>query len=239
MMLVQVMFTLALEWGEASSNPVALVRKPRQGRQRAIDVMDPTLVERVRHCSWTGATCSARRSSVSWRTRACARAKRLRSNGGTFATTPSWSSKPPHAAGSSCRRPAASTAPSTYWRRCGDDLTEWFAARGTDDPDARLFARDDGEWFKTDDWNNWRNRHFYEALDALDITRRRPYDLRHSFVSLMIREGQLTIVELAEQLGHAATETLKTYAHVFAEYRRQRRVPAVELIAEARETARA
>jgi integrase len=48
MMLVQAMFTLALEWGEASSNPVALVRKPRQGRQRAIDVMDPKLVERVR-----------------------------------------------------------------------------------------------------------------------------------------------------------------------------------------------
>jgi hypothetical protein len=50
----------------------------------------------------------------------------------------------------------------------------------------------------------------------------------------MIREGQLTIVELAEQLGHAATETLKTYAHVFAEYRRQPRAPAQQLIAEAR-----
>ena len=88
-----------------------------------------------------------------------------------------------------------------------DDLAVWFKARGHDDPDARLFARDDGEWFKTDDWNNWRNRHFYEALDGLDISRRRPDDLRHSFVSLMIREGQLPIVELAEQLGHAATET--------------------------------
>jgi hypothetical protein len=48
MMLVQTMFTLALEWGEASSNPVAPVRKARQGRQRAIEVMDPNLVERVR-----------------------------------------------------------------------------------------------------------------------------------------------------------------------------------------------
>jgi integrase len=115
-----------------------------------------------------------------------------------------------------------------------DDLSTWVAARSHDDPNFRLFARDDGEWFTTDDWNNWRNRHFYEALDALGITRRRPYDLRHSFVSLMIREGQLTIVELAEQLGHAATETLKTYAHVFAEYRRQPRVPAEQLIANAR-----
>src|SRR3978361_825077 len=48
MLWVRALFTLALEWGEASSNPVALVRKPRQGRQRAIDVMDPKLIERVR-----------------------------------------------------------------------------------------------------------------------------------------------------------------------------------------------
>jgi hypothetical protein len=40
----QAMFSPALEWGEASSNPVALVRKSRQGRQRPIDVMDPMLI---------------------------------------------------------------------------------------------------------------------------------------------------------------------------------------------------
>jgi hypothetical protein len=50
----------------------------------------------------------------------------------------------------------------------------------------------------------------------------------------MIREGELTIVELAEQLGHAATEALKTYAHVFAEHRRQPRRPAQQFIEEAR-----
>jgi hypothetical protein len=50
----------------------------------------------------------------------------------------------------------------------------------------------------------------------------------------LIREGELSIVELADQLGHAATERLKTYAHVFAEYRRRPRVPASQLIAEAR-----
>ncbi|HMJ35362.1 MAG TPA: hypothetical protein VK501_15740 [Baekduia sp.] len=55
-----------------------------------------------------------------------------------------------------------------------DDLGAWFAARGHDDPDARLFARDDGEWFKVDDWNNSRNRHFYAAFDGVEIGRRRP-----------------------------------------------------------------
>jgi hypothetical protein len=50
----------------------------------------------------------------------------------------------------------------------------------------------------------------------------------------MIREGKTSIVELVEQLGHSPTETLKTYAHVFAEHRRQPRVPASELIQAAR-----
>lgn len=44
----------------------------------------------------------------------------------------------------------------------------------------------------------------------------------------------MSIVELAEQLGHSPTETLKTYGHVFAEYRRAERVPADELIRRAR-----
>jgi integrase len=235
MMLVQAMFTLALEWGEATSNPVALVRKPRQGRQRAIEVMDPNLVERVRR--WLldhddlfsatlvsvlaysgvrpGEALALERRHVRNDTilveQAVARGRiKLQKTGRIYRTVDLL---PP----------------------LREDLAVWFSARGhDDDPNARLFARDDGEWFKTDDWNNWRNRHFYEALDALAITRRRPYDLRHSFVSLMIREGELTIVGLAEQLGHAATETLKTYAHVFAEHRRQPRRPAQQFIEEAR-----
>lgn len=39
MVLLQAMFTVAIEWGEASANPVAVVRKPRQGRRRAVAAM--------------------------------------------------------------------------------------------------------------------------------------------------------------------------------------------------------
>ncbi|MCW2993811.1 MAG: helix-turn-helix protein [Conexibacter sp.] len=234
MMLVQAMFTLALEWGEASTNPVALVRKPRQGRQRAIEVMDPNLVERVR--------------------------RRMLAHGDPFSATLvsvlAYSGMRPGEALALERRhirndtilvEQAVARGRIKLQKTGriyrtvdllpplrDDLASWIASSGRDAPTDRLFPRDDGEWFRIDDWNNWRNRKFYEAFDDLEISRRRPYDLRHSFVSLMIREGELSIVELADQLGHAATETLKTYAHVFSEYRRQPRVPAVELIAEAR-----
>jgi hypothetical protein len=63
---------------------------------------------------------------------------------------------------------------------------------------------------------------------------RLPYDLRHSFASLRIQEGRLTIVELAEQLGHSPTMTLRTYAHVIAEFRGSGQVDPDALIADAR-----
>ena len=65
----------------------------------------------------------------------------------------------------------------------------------------------------------------------------RPYDLRHSFASLLIREQRTSIVELAEQLGHAPTMTLNTYAHVYAEHRRGEPIDVNAWITRAREEA--
>jgi hypothetical protein len=45
----------------------------------------------------------------------------------------------------------------------------------------------------------------------------RPYNLRHSFVSLLIHEGR-SVVEVAQQAGHSPTMTLDVYAHVFDEF---------------------
>lgn len=41
----------------------------------------------------------------------------------------------------------------------------------------------------------------------------RPYDLRHSFVSILLAEGA-TVVEVVRQAGHSPTMTLSTYAHM-------------------------
>ena len=41
----------------------------------------------------------------------------------------------------------------------------------------------------------------------------RPYDLRHSFASLLLHEGR-SVVSVARQLGHGAGLTLSTYGHV-------------------------
>ena len=45
----------------------------------------------------------------------------------------------------------------------------------------------------------------------------RPYDLRHSFASLLLAEGR-TVHYVAAQLGDSQTLTLSTYGHLIAEY---------------------
>jgi hypothetical protein len=60
-----------------------------------------------------------------------------------------------------------------------------------------------------------------------------PYDLRHSFCSLLIQEGQ-SVVEVAAQAGHAPTMTLNTYAHVFEELKGGARLDAEAQIKAAR-----
>lgn len=65
-----------------------------------------------------------------------------------------------------------------------------------------------------------------------------PYDLRHSFVSLLVHEG-LSIVEIARQAGHSAGTCLSTYAHVFDQAEALERIPAADQIRLARTSATA
>ena len=89
MLLLQAMFTLAVEWGESDHNPVALVRKPRQGRTRAIVPLDPLSVERIRAQLLEAADpFSATLVSVLAYS-GVDRARRSRSSGATSAPTPS------------------------------------------------------------------------------------------------------------------------------------------------------
>ena len=63
--------------------------------------------------------------------------------------------------------------------------------------------------------------------------RRHKYDLRHSFISLLIAQGA-TVVEVAQQAGHSATMALSTYAHLFDEHDPDRQASTEDLIRAAR-----
>jgi len=72
------------------------------------------------------------------------------------------------------------------------------------------------------DFRNWRRRTFKPAArSALQLGENdptpRPYDLRHTFVSLLIAEGR-TLAYVAPQAGHSAEEYARTYLHLFDEH---------------------
>jgi hypothetical protein len=71
---------------------------------------------------------------------------------------------------------------------------------------------------------NWRKRVFAPAADAAGVPDARPYDLRHSFVSLLIYDGA-SVLDVARQAGHAPTMTLDTYGHIFDELAETDRIP--------------
>jgi integrase len=68
------------------------------------------------------------------------------------------------------------------------------------------------------------------ALRAADVDAARPYDLRHSFASLLLAEGR-SVHYVARQLGHAPSMTLDVYGHVIDEFEH---APPVDAEAEIR-----
>jgi integrase len=100
-------------------------------------------------------------------------------------------------------------------------------------PDGPLFVSRAGPWTTTT-FRNWRRRVWQPAADAagigtLTITRdeagrvtatsytgARPYDLRHTCASTLLRDGTDPI-RVASIMGHSPQVLFSTYAHVIAE----------------------
>lgn len=106
-----------------------------------------------------------------------------------------------------------------------EDLERWRETRG-DAADGLVFPREDGNPWTEHDYGNWRRRIFDPLTPA------RPYDLRHTFASLLIWEGR-PITYVAQQLGHSPQTCLTTYAHVIDGV--EANVPAETVIRAARQ----
>jgi integrase len=115
------------------------------------------------------------------------------------------------------------------------DLAEWRLASGRPGDDDLVFPRTLGGPWTEGDWRNWRRRVFRPAVTTAGLDASlRPYDLRHSFCSLLLAEGR-SVVEVARSAGHSSTMTLSTYAHLIAEYEGSGRISAEDEIRSARE----
>jgi integrase len=114
-----------------------------------------------------------------------------------------------------------------------EDLAGWH--RATRRGSGLLFPRYDGKPFTEVDYRNWRRRRYEPAAERAGLENSRPYDLRATWVSLMIFEGH-TVVEVARQAGHSPETCLRHYARVFEEYDPANRVGATDQIRKARKT---
>lgn len=84
-------------------------------------------------------------------------------------------------------------------QKWGEEAPEW------------VFANQEGN---PPDMHNLKHRHFHKALDKAGIRRIRFHDLRHTFASLLIANGE-SLAYVRDQLGHSSIAlTVNTYTHL-------------------------
>ncbi len=114
-----------------------------------------------------------------------------------------------------------------------EDLAGWRKYTDQSTPAELVFPRPDGQPWKDTDFRNWRRRRFEKSAEEVGLKDVVPYDLRHSFASLLLHE-QINAAEVAAQLGHSLQTLLGTYAHVIDEWREEKPIKAEAEIRKAR-----
>lgn len=235
MALLQGVLQRACEWDRLPTNPARSVRKPSAQQTRAVMPLTPETVETMR--SWLLARNMMRDATlVSVLAYAGLRP------GEALALT--WSHVRERTLLIEAAVSMGSVAQTKTRRRrtvrllppLAQDLADWRIEVGGSGG-ALVFPGYDGRPWSAASWKNWRRRAFMPAAEAARLTGSRPYDLRHSFVSLLIAEGH-NVVEVARQAGHSPKMALDTYAHVFDEFDPAERMDSTERIRAAREEQR-
>lgn len=263
MSMLQAMLRRAVEEDRLKTNPVAQVRKPAAPRSRAVQPLAPTVIEAMRQAvmppepaiAATDATLLSLLAYAGLRPEEALALEWRHVRQGTLLIEQK-NIDGRIVVGQKVIGRAARTV--DLFAALRADLREYRLAAGRPVDGLLIFPRADGAAWRDYDYRNWRRRTFQPAavaagLATLEQTRTtvmvdgqrrrrvatkyagpRPYDLRHSFASLLIHEGRLSVVEIAAQMGHSPETLLRTYAHVFAELRGQPKVPADTQIAQAR-----
>src|SRR5437763_10086157 len=118
------------------------------------------------------------------------------------------------------------------------DLRVWRMAAERPEDCELVFPGKEGQPWTQAAYQSWRRRAFSRATLAAGLAHARPYDLRHSFASLLLHEGR-SVIYVARQLGHGANLTLGTYGHVIDELDHAPRQNAEATILAARATSTA
>ncbi len=232
LVVLQSILERAVEWRHLDSNPARGIRKPSQRRTRVVRPLPPQTIEAIRaHLLGEDREPDATLVSVlAYAGLRPGEALGLRWHDVGERTLLVERSV---AFGQLKSTKTASTRTVRLLKPLAQDLAEWHATTRRQAPTDLIFPSPDGSPWNADRARNWRKQQFREAATAAGIPETRPYDLRHSFVSLLIAQGA-TVVEVARQAGHAPTMTLSTYAHLFDEFEGAERSSAEVLIRAAR-----
>ena len=197
--------------GRLSENPARRVKKARRPRREEVQALSPTTVEAMRAALGPrdaalvsvlayaglrpGESLGLRWGDVRERTLLVQRAISL----GAEANTKTRQ-----------HRTVCLLAP------LASDLQLWRLAAGWPEDQQLVFPGKGGQPWTQAAYQSWRRRGLARAAEAGGLAHARPYDLRHSFASLLLHEGR-SVIYVARQLGHDARLTLSRYGHVIDE----------------------
>jgi integrase len=190
--VLQSVMRLAALQSKVQSNPVKFVGKPRHDR-RLVRPLAPETVERIRsHLSQRDATLVSLLAYAGLRpgealalTWGCVRRR-------TILVERSIVLGQEKGTKMNATRTVRLLGP------LAQDLAEWRLACRRPPTDAYILPRADGAPWRDTDYRNWRKRKFAPGARGAGLDSPRPYDLRHSFVSLLIQQGD-SVVEVARQ----------------------------------------
>lgn len=255
MTMLQAVFREAIVWERLpvnAGNPVQLVRKPPMRRKLAIVAFSPEQVEALRaEMEPADAVLISLLAYEGLRPEEALALEPRHVGKGTLLIEQKNVDGVIHP-GQKTSRPPRSPE---LWPAVRADLA---ALRLQAGPQRFVFQRVDGRPWTATDYRNWRTRIFQPAaagagLATLDrqatygtvdgkrkrTTRSRydgprPYGLRHTAASLLLRDPNYSLPEVAAFLGHDVATLSKHYAHIIAELKGQRPAPVAQAIDAAR-----
>jgi integrase len=230
MMLLGAILQRAVEAGHLARNPTRLVRKPPLPTRKEVRPLAPGVIEQMRQTSkprdatlisvlaYAGLR-PGEALGLQWQD--------VRSN--TLLVERSVSLGAEKDTKNSAHRTVRLLA------ALAGDLREWRLRSGRPSDRELVFPSHRGDAWQHTAYASWRAHAFRRASQAAGVPGARPYDLRHSYASLLLHEGR-SVIYVARQLGHDARLTLSTYGHVIDEFEDQPQLTAEDAIAAARAT---
>jgi integrase len=201
----------AVEGGHLQTNPVRAVRKATLPRRSEVRPLAPAIVERMRRAATPRDATLLSMLAYSGLRPGEALALQWRDiREQTILVERALSLGQEKDTKTSAHRTVRLLAP------LAADLREWQLRSGRPSDHALIFPSKKGGPWTLSAYQSWRRRAFKRALNRAGVAHGRPYDLRHSFASLLLHEGR-SVIYVARQLGHDARLTLGTYGHVIDE----------------------